>query len=330
VVRSSTPDVQESFDFDRPAGPAAPPFRARGAAARSVVAALNALVRSMLEARSRRSGSRRDLRLEALRLRSLLLLPEGRDAQINAVLFRSDAQRLPAEPEEGDASPRVRQPSRCTSKRGDFQFSARAHRGHRRRRTVALAFEKLRRKLESEGCSTRRASAPCRGTRAPSASSRRRSAQHCRTSSRHRAARAVDTCHPVSRRGAGRGRGARSWRVRSSCCARHGPADVMIVGRGGGSIEDLWAFNEEPVARAIARVPGPGHQRRRPRGDTRSQTWSRTCVRPHRRRPRSTPVPDRHLRAAESLLREGELRIERLLEQDDGSVATHVVEEPEA
>jgi exodeoxyribonuclease VII large subunit len=47
--------------------------------------------------------------------------------------------------------------------------------------------------------------------------------------------------------------------------AAHGQCDVLVLARGGGSLEDLWAFNEEVVARAIFEsklpiVTGIGHE----------------------------------------------------------------------
>lgn len=68
----------------------------------------------------------------------------------------------------------------------------------------------------------------------------------------------VVTLYPVRVQGEGAGGDiAEAVHHLNRCAEALGGIDVMIVGRGGGSLEDLWAFNEESVARAIdaSRIP---------------------------------------------------------------------------
>lgn len=70
-----------------------------------------------------------------------------------------------------------------------------------------------------------------------------------------------------------------------------GACDLIIVGRGGGSIEDLWAFNDEALARAIAASDVPVISAVGMRPTSRSPTLRPTCARRPPPPRRSSPCP---------------------------------------
>jgi exodeoxyribonuclease VII large subunit len=179
------------------------------------------------------------------------------DAQVSAVMFRSDAQRLPAEPEEGM---KVRALGSVTlyEKRGDYQLVVRRIEATGDGGLWRLAFERLRLKLEQEGLL-----APERKRALP------RHPRVVGVVTSPVGAVLHDILHVVRRRAPWtrivlsparvQGEGAALDVARALRLFERSPVrpDVIIVGRGGGSVEDLWAFNEEPVARAIAECSVP-------------------------------------------------------------------------
>jgi len=177
-------------------------------------------------------------------------------AQVRCVLFRSDAQRLPADPEEGM---QVRVLGRLTlyDRKGDLQLVVRELESRAAGGLWRVAFEKLRARLEAEGllAAGRKRPLPDFPTAVGVVTSASGAAlQDILNIIGRRAPWVRVVLSPARVQGEG---AAREIALALDRLGAAGIVDLIIVGRGGGGVEDLWAFNEEPVARAIAACPVP-------------------------------------------------------------------------
>jgi exodeoxyribonuclease VII large subunit len=177
-------------------------------------------------------------------------------AQLRCVMWRSDAERLPTEPEDGMRL-RVFGALTVYEARGEFQLSVRRLEGEGEEGLWRLAFDRIRRRLQEEGLldPARKRSPPRFPVSVGVVTSLEGAALHdVLTVIRRRA----PWTRVVVRGSRVQGEGAASELADAiRALGRSGEVEVLITGRGGGSTEDLWAFNEEPVARAIAECPVP-------------------------------------------------------------------------
>ena len=176
-------------------------------------------------------------------------------AVISCVMFRSDAMRLRFRPETGMKvilSGRVS----LFPKSGQYQIYV-SHIQPDGMGDLAVAFEQLKKKLSAEGLFDPARKKPLPrypGTVALVTSPTGAAVQDMiRILGRRWPLARVLVC-PVRVQGAG---AAEEIAAMLDYVDGHDLADVIITGRGGGSMEDLWAFNEEIVARAIARCDIP-------------------------------------------------------------------------
>ena len=178
-----------------------------------------------------------------------------RFSQIRCVMFSTDNRRLPAPPTEGMQVFAFAQPSIYEDK-GEFQLTIKELLSTEQGGLWKLAFEKARAALLKDGLLD-----PARKRRLPRFP--RRIAVV--TSPDGAALRDIEAV--IARRWplaelvlvAAKVQGDGAEASVCAALARLGKleVDVAIVGRGGGSAEDLWTFNSERVARAVAAVPVP-------------------------------------------------------------------------
>ena len=176
-------------------------------------------------------------------------------AQISCVMWSEAARALPTEPAEGMAVHVYGRPS-VYERQGRFQFvvSELTARGEGLWR---LALERIRRQLEAEGLLDPGRKRPlprypmCVGV---VTSTEGAALRDIVSVIRRRAPWTDIIVYPTQVQGRSAAP-AIIAAVRRACKARR--AQVLIVGRGGGSVEDLWAFNDERVAREIARSSIP-------------------------------------------------------------------------
>lgn len=172
------------------------------------------------------------------------------DSRLKCVMFASHNARLPFIPKEG-AKVLARGNISVFERDGNYQFYVMAMQPDGIG-SLYLAFEQLKSKLESEGlfAASRKRSIPAYPKAIGVITSPTGAAvRDIMTTLQRRYPLIPVYIYPVLVQGKG---AATSIVGAIEAINRFGECDVLIVGRGGGSLEELWAFNEEEVARAIA------------------------------------------------------------------------------
>jgi exodeoxyribonuclease VII large subunit len=177
------------------------------------------------------------------------------NAQIKAVMFRTAVRYLRFKPEDG-LHVVARGRLGVYEPKGEYQIVC-EHMEPRGLGALQLAFDQLKKRLQAEGlfAAERKRPLPALPRRIGIVTSLDGAAiGDILKVLRRRAPNASVLIRPARVQGEGAADDvARGLRA----IVRAKGVDVVIVGRGGGSVEDLWAFNEERLARAIAACPVP-------------------------------------------------------------------------